>query len=162
MKRPAVLEESIPYISKMAIGNAGMECRNSKRVPPFSPHLFRKGKKNQQKLKTTEKRRTPENSLKGRNDGRLMPGARRRPPYSSGRRPCRHRTHWARWAYWRHRGSLWWNNLIASTPQASNLSSVVWCLTSGEAPCHFERSEAKSRNLSATCCPAPTASQYST
>lgn len=31
------LKESIPYISKMAIGNAGMECRNSKRVPPFSP-----------------------------------------------------------------------------------------------------------------------------
>ena len=31
------LAESIPYISKMAIGNAGMECRNSKRVPPFSP-----------------------------------------------------------------------------------------------------------------------------
>jgi hypothetical protein len=39
------LTESIPYISKMAIGNAGMECRNSKRVPPFSLHLFRKGKK---------------------------------------------------------------------------------------------------------------------
>lgn len=39
------LAESIPYISKMAIGNAGMECRNSKRVPPFSLHLFRKGKK---------------------------------------------------------------------------------------------------------------------
>jgi len=31
------LTESIPYISKMAIGNAGMECRNSRRVPPFSP-----------------------------------------------------------------------------------------------------------------------------
>ena len=44
----------------MAIGNAGMECRNSKRVPPFSPHLFRKGKKNQQKLEATEKLRTPE------------------------------------------------------------------------------------------------------
>ena len=70
MKRPAVWKESIPYISKMAIGNAGMECRNSKRVPPFSPHLFRKGKKNQRKLKTTKKLRTPENSLKGRNDGR--------------------------------------------------------------------------------------------
>ena len=73
MKRPAVWKESIPYISKMAIGNAGMECRNSKRVPPFSPHLLRKGKKNQRKLKTTKKLRTPENSLKSRNDGRLMP-----------------------------------------------------------------------------------------
>ena len=30
-----------------------------------------------------------------RNDGRLVYGARRRTPYSSGRRPCRHRTHWA-------------------------------------------------------------------
>ncbi|WP_302156566.1 hypothetical protein [uncultured Dialister sp.] len=30
-----------------------------------------------------------------RNDGRLMYGARRRTMYSSGRRPCRHRTHWA-------------------------------------------------------------------
>lgn len=45
MKRPAVLKESIPYISKMAIGNAGRECQNSKRVPPFSLRLFRKGKK---------------------------------------------------------------------------------------------------------------------
>lgn len=45
MKRPAVLKESIPYISKMAIGNAGMEYQNSKRVPPFSLRLFRKGKK---------------------------------------------------------------------------------------------------------------------
>lgn len=31
------LKEGIPYISKMAIGNAGMKFRNSKRVPPFSP-----------------------------------------------------------------------------------------------------------------------------
>ena len=30
-----------------------------------------------------------------RNDGRLVYGARRRTSYSSGRRPCRHRTHWA-------------------------------------------------------------------
>lgn len=61
MKRPAVVRESIPYISKIAIGNAGMECRNSKKVPPSCPHLFRKGK-NQYKLKkTTEKLRTPEN-----------------------------------------------------------------------------------------------------
>ena len=34
------LTESIPYISKMAIGNAGMECRNSKKIPPFSPPPF--------------------------------------------------------------------------------------------------------------------------
>lgn len=55
------MRESIPYISKMAIGNAGMEYRNSKKVPPSCPHLFRKGK-NQYKLKkTTEKLRTPEN-----------------------------------------------------------------------------------------------------
>lgn len=40
MKRPAVLKESIPYISKMAIGNAGREYRNSKRVLPFSPPPF--------------------------------------------------------------------------------------------------------------------------
>ena len=44
-ERPAALTESVPYISKMAIGNAGMECQNSKRVPPFSLRLFRKGKK---------------------------------------------------------------------------------------------------------------------
>ena len=98
MKRPAVLTESIPHISKMAIGNAGMACRNSKRIPPFSLHLFWKGKKNQRKLKPTKKLRTPENSLKSRNDGKLMPGARRHTPCSSGRRPCRHRTHWAQWA----------------------------------------------------------------
>ena len=36
-----------------------------------------------------------ENLTFGRNDGRLMYGARRRTMYSSGRRPCRHRTHWA-------------------------------------------------------------------
>jgi hypothetical protein len=40
MKRSAVLKESIPYISKMAIGNEGMEYRNSKKVPPFSPPPF--------------------------------------------------------------------------------------------------------------------------
>ena len=97
MKRPAVLEESIPYISKMAIGNAGMECRNSKRVPPFSPHLFRKGKKSA-KAENHKETQDSRNPLQGRNDGRLMPGARRRTPYRSGRRPCRHRTHWARWA----------------------------------------------------------------
>lgn len=61
MKRPAVLTENIPYISKMAIGNAGMECRNSKKVPPSCPHLFRKGKKSVQTEKATEKLRTPEN-----------------------------------------------------------------------------------------------------
>ena len=54
MKRPAVVGESIPYISKMAIGNAGMECRNSKKVPPSCPHLFRKGK-NQYKLKKLQR-----------------------------------------------------------------------------------------------------------
>lgn len=54
MKRPAVVRESIPYISKMAIGNAGMECRNSKKVPPSCPHLFRKGK-NQYKLKKLQR-----------------------------------------------------------------------------------------------------------
>ena len=54
MKRPAVVKESIPYISKMAIGNAGMECRNSKKVPPSCPHLFRKGK-NQYKLKKLQR-----------------------------------------------------------------------------------------------------------
>lgn len=40
MKRPAVLKESIPYISKMAIGNAGREYRNSKRVTAFLPSTF--------------------------------------------------------------------------------------------------------------------------
>jgi len=40
MKRPAVLKESIPYISKMAIGNAGMECRNSRKGTAFLPTTF--------------------------------------------------------------------------------------------------------------------------
>jgi hypothetical protein len=61
----------------MAIGNAGMECRNSKKVPPFSPHLFRKGK-NQYKLKNCREIQDSRKLLQGRNDGRLMPGARRR------------------------------------------------------------------------------------
>ena len=46
----------------------------------------------------TEKHRETQDSrksLQGRNDGRLMYGACRRTSYSSGRRPCRHRTHWA-------------------------------------------------------------------
>jgi hypothetical protein len=61
MKRPAVLKESIPYISKMAIGNAGMEYRNSKKGTAFLPSTFSgKVKKNQQKLKITKKLRTPE------------------------------------------------------------------------------------------------------
>ena len=38
MKRPAVVRESIPYISKMAIGNARMECRNSKKIPPLKSY----------------------------------------------------------------------------------------------------------------------------
>ena len=49
-----------------------------KKDTAFLPSTFSGKVKNQRKLKTTEKLRTPENSLKGRNDGRLMPGARRR------------------------------------------------------------------------------------
>ena len=50
-----------------------------KKDTAFLPSTFsRKVKK--RKLKHTEKLRTPENTLQGRNDGRLMPGARRRPP----------------------------------------------------------------------------------
>ena len=76
MKRPAVLTKSIPYISKMAIGNAGMECRNSKRVPPSCPLcLFRKGK-NQYKLKNYRETQDSRKSLQGRNDRSLMYGAR--------------------------------------------------------------------------------------
>ena len=75
------------------------KCRNGmpefKKGTAFLPSTFSGKVKNQRELKTTEKLRTPENSLKGRNDGRLMPGARRRTPCSSGRRPRRHRTHWA-------------------------------------------------------------------
>lgn len=46
-----------------------MECRNSKKIPSSSPHLFRKGK-NQYKLKkTTEKLRTPENPYRAEMTG---------------------------------------------------------------------------------------------
>jgi hypothetical protein len=44
-----------------------------KKGTAFLPSTFSGKVKNQRKLKTTEKLRTPENSLKGRNDGRLMP-----------------------------------------------------------------------------------------
>ena len=54
--------------------NAGIQ--KGYRLSPFT--LSRKVKK--RKLKHTAKLRTPENTLQGRNDGRLMPGARRRPP----------------------------------------------------------------------------------
>ena len=75
------------------------KCRN--RIPEFQkgtaflPSTF-SGKvtnsANTEKHRETQDSRNP---LQGRNDGRLMPGARRRTSYSSGRRPCRHRTHWA-------------------------------------------------------------------
>ena len=42
-----------------------------KKDTAFLPSTFSGKVKNQRKLKTTEKLRTPENSLKGRNDGRL-------------------------------------------------------------------------------------------
>lgn len=95
MKRPAVLKESIPYISKMAIGNAGMEWRNSKKGTAFLSSTFSGKVKKISKSWKSQRNSGLQKSLKGRNDGRLMPGARRRTPYSSGRRPCRHRTHWA-------------------------------------------------------------------
>ena len=66
-----------------------------KKDTAFLPSTFSGKVKNQRKLKTTEKLRTPENSLKSRNDGRLMPGARRRTKYGSGHRPCKHQTLWA-------------------------------------------------------------------
>lgn len=50
-----------------------------KKDTAFLPSTF-SGKVKKRKLKHTEKLRTPENTLQGRNDGRLMPGARRRPP----------------------------------------------------------------------------------
>ena len=143
------MKESIPYISKMAIGNAGMECRNSKRVPPFSPHLFRKGKKNQQKLKTTKKLRTPENPLQGRNDGRLMPWGSCdfiAPQVRSGRRPCRHRTHWARWA-------------IGDTGFLCN--GIIW-LSLLLKSILFPSFRAQSRTLPPPCCSTPMASKHRT
>jgi phage-related tail protein len=60
MKRPAVLTESIPYIFKMAIGNAGMEYRKFKKGTAFLPSTFSEKVKNQRELKTTKKLRTPE------------------------------------------------------------------------------------------------------
>lgn len=50
-----------------------------KKDTAFLPSTFSK-KVKKRKLKHTEKLRTPENTLQGRNDERLMPGARRRPP----------------------------------------------------------------------------------
>ena len=59
------------------------KCKNGmpefKKDTAFLPSTF-SGKVKKRKLKHTEKLRTPENTLQGRNDGRLMPGARRRPP----------------------------------------------------------------------------------
>ena len=75
------------------------KCRNGmpefKKGTAFLPSTF-SGKvtnsANTEKHRETQDSRNP---LQGRNDGRLMPGARRRTSYSSGRRPCRHRIHWA-------------------------------------------------------------------
>ena len=106
-----------------------------KKDTAFLPSTF-SGKVKKRKLKHTEKLRTPENTLQGRNDGRLMPGARRRPPCRSVRRPCRHRTHWA----WRAIGDTGFlcSGIIRLSllfkSQFSNLNSIfwssaVWCLT---------------------------------
>lgn len=56
------LNESIPYISKMAIGNAGMECRNSKKGTAFLPSAFSgkvKKSANAENHKETQDSRNP-------------------------------------------------------------------------------------------------------
>lgn len=74
-ERAAALTEAAPYISRMHIRNDPMERTSQKSVPPSCPHLFRKGK-NQYKLKNCRETQDSRKSLQGRNDGRLMYGAR--------------------------------------------------------------------------------------
>ena len=69
-----------------------------KKGTAFLPSAFSGKVKKSTKAENHKETQDSREPLQGRNDGRLMPGARRRTPYSSGRRPCRHRTHWARWA----------------------------------------------------------------
>ena len=98
---------------------------HQKMVPPFPPHLFRKKVKIQYQLEK-QQRNPGLNIYHGRNDGRLMYGARRRTSYSSGRRPCRHRTHWASWAVgdtgFLCSGTIWWSSNLNS--QFSFLKSL--------------------------------------
>ena len=81
------MERRSSYFPKMAIGNGIMRSRRPWVNLFHSPPDQAKSKKSQG---------NPEMQSKScRNDGRLVYGARRRTSYSSGRRPCRHRTHWA-------------------------------------------------------------------
>ncbi len=81
------MERRSSYFPKMAIGNGIMRSRSPWVNLFYSPPDQAKSKKSQG---------NPEMQSKScRNDGRLVYGARRRTSYSSGRRPCRHRTHWA-------------------------------------------------------------------
>ena len=78
------------------------KCRNGipefKKGTAFLPSTFSGKVTNSANTEKHRETQDSRKSLQGKNDGSLMYGARHRTSYSSGRRPCRHRTHWAQWA----------------------------------------------------------------